>query len=102
MLIVEQTKPNTYIVQTTSGEAYFLKTEKSHQLGTSIQLGASLKARDPKELYTELSLGSGFDMQSFLEYQFNYDKRLLMKGIAGTLYEKFSLPSAKADLKPSW
>ncbi len=102
VLIVEQTKPNTYIVQTASGEAYFLKTEKSHQLGTSIQLGASLKARDPKELYTELSLGSGFDMQSFLEYQFNYDKRLLMKGIAGTLYEKFSLPSAKADLKPSW
>lgn len=54
------------------------------------------------KLYTELSLGSGSDFQNFWDYQFNYDKWLLMKGIEGTLYEKFSLPSAKADLKPSW
>ena len=38
VLVIEQTKPNTYIVQTASGENYFLKTDKSHKLGSSIQL----------------------------------------------------------------
>lgn len=97
VLILEQTKPNTYIVQTASGEAYFLKTEKSHQLGTVLQLGAALKPIDPSKLYTELTFGSG--RQSFLAYQFNYDKWLLMKGIAGTLYEKFSLPAKASTLQ---
>lgn len=100
VLVLEQTKPTTYLVQTLSGEQYFLKTEKTHHVWTALRLGASLKARDPSKLYTELALGSGW--QAFFDYQFNYDKWMLMKSIDGTLYEKFSLPSKDSAFHDTW
>ena len=100
VLVLEQTKPNTYIVQTNNGKTYFLKTETPHHIGKSLHLGAALKTIDPSKLYTEL-LFSG-DGENFRDYQFNYDKRLLMKGISGTLYEKFSLPAQQNKIQASW
>ena len=100
VLILEQTKPNTYIVQTQNGKAYFLKTEKPHPVGKSIRLGASLKTIDTSKLYTELSFSR--DINTFRTYQFNYDKWMLMKDISGTLYEKFSLPSKVSKIQDSW
>lgn len=99
VLVLEQTKPNTYIVQTQNGKAYFLKTEKPHPVGKSIRLGASFKAVDTSKLYTELSFSG--DINTFRTYQFNYDKWMLMKGISGTLYEKFSLPSKASKIQDS-
>lgn len=55
VLVLEQTKPNTYIVQTQNGKEYFLKTKKTHHIGSNLGLGASLKAIDSSKLYTELS-----------------------------------------------
>ena len=100
VLILEQTKPNTYIVQTNNGKTYFLKTEMPHQIGKSLHLGATLKTIDPSKLYTELLFSGG--RENFRDYQFNYDKRLLMKGISGTLYEKFSLPAQQNKIQASW
>ena len=91
VIVLEQTKPNTYIVQTNNEKTYFLKTETPHHIGKSLHLGATLKTIDPSKLYTELLFSGGGE--NFRDYQFNYDKRLLMKGISGTLYEKFSLPA---------
>ena len=54
VLVLEQTKPNTYIVQTNNGKTYFLKTETPHHIGKSLHLGASLKTINPSKLYTEL------------------------------------------------
>ena len=100
VLILEQTKPNTYIVQTNNGKTYFLKTEMPHQIGKSLHLGATLKTIDPSKLYTELLFSGGGE--NFRDYQFNYDKRLLMKGISGTLYERFSLPAQQNKIQTSW
>ena len=100
VLVLEQTKPNTYIVQTQNGKEYFLKTKKTHHIGSNLGLGASLKAIDSSKLYTELSFS--WDLENFRDYQFNYDKRLLMKGISGTLYEKFSLPAQQNKIQTSW
>ena len=100
VLILEQTKPNTYIVETNNGKTYFLKTEMPHQIGKSLYLGATLKTIDPSKLYTELLFSGG--RENFRDYQFNYDKRLLMKGISGTLYEKFSLPAQQNKIQASW
>lgn len=100
VLVLEQTKPNTYIVQTNNGKTYFLKTETPHHIGKSLHLGAALKTIDPSKLYTELLFSGGGE--NFRDYQFNYDKRLLMKGISGTLYEKFSLPAQQNKIQTSW
>ena len=100
VLVLEQTKPNTYIVQTNNGKTYFLKTETPHHIGKSLHLGATLKTIDPSKLYTELLFSGGGE--NFRDYQFNYDKRLLMKGISGTLYEKFSLPAQQNKIQASW
>jgi hypothetical protein len=55
VLVLEQTKPNTYIVQTQNGKEFFLKTKKIHHIGSNLRLGASLKSIDSSKLYTELS-----------------------------------------------
>lgn len=100
VIVLEQTKPNTYIVQTNNGKTYFLKTETPHHIGKSLHLGASLKTINPSKLYTELLFN--WNLENFRDYQFNYDKRLLMKGISGTLYEKFSFPAQQNKIQVSW
>lgn len=100
VLVLEQTKPNTYIVQTQNGKEFFLKTKKIHHIGSNLRLGASLKSIDSSKLYTELSFSWG--LESFWTYQFNYDKWMLMKDISGTLYEKFSLPTKQNEIQASW
>lgn len=90
--VKEQSKPDTYLVETSEGKQYFLKTKTSHQPGTKLQLGGSLKAVDLSKCYAELAFQSGSGFSEFFSYQFNYDKRLLMRGIHGTLYEQFSFP----------
>lgn len=92
VLIEEQTKPDTYIVKTADNYRYFLKTAPHYEVWASLRLWASLKPIDRSKLYSELSLQSGFSLQNWLSYQFNYDKWLVMKGLQGTLYERFSLP----------
>ncbi|MBB1579123.1 MAG: ComEC/Rec2 family competence protein [candidate division SR1 bacterium] len=93
-LISEQTKPDTYLVASSDGKNYLLKSEQLLEIGKIYQIGAKYKPLDLANTYSQFSnhnSESGFSLSGFFDYQFNYDKWLLMKGYYGSLYSNFSV-----------
>ena len=93
-LISEQTKPDTYLVASSDWKNYLLKSEQLLEIWKIYQIWAKYKPLDPANTYSQFSKHNSenwFSLSWFFDYQFNYDKWLLMKGYHGSLYSNFSV-----------
>ena len=93
-LISEQTKPDTYLVTSSDWKNYLLKSEQLLEIWKTYQIWAKYKPLDLANTYSQFSKHNSenwFSLSWFFDYQFNYDKRLLMKGYHGSLYSNFSV-----------
>ena len=93
-LISDQTKPDTYLVASSDWKNYLLKSEQLLEIWKVYQIWAKYKPLDLANTYSQLwkeSSESWFFLSWFFDYQFNYDKWLLMKGYHGSLYANFSV-----------
>ena len=93
-LISDQTKPDTYLVAWSDWKNYLLKSEQLLEIWKVYQIWAKYKPRDLANTYSQFSKQNSetwFSLSWFFEYQFNYDKWLLMKGYHGSLYANFSV-----------
>lgn len=93
-LISEQTKPDTYLVASSDWKNYLLKSEQLLEIWKTYQIWAKYKPLDLANTYSQFSKHNSETWLSFswfFDYQFNYDKWLLMKGYHGSLYANFSV-----------
>ena len=66
-----------------------MSSQQTYHIGDQLFLSANVKP-----LNTDIIFDSTFippRQEAFWDYQFNYDKRIFMKGIDGTAYEKQAL-----------
>ena len=93
-LISDQTKPDTYLVAWSDWKNYLLKSEQLLEIWKTYQIWAKYKPLDLANTYSQFSKQNSetwFSLSWFFDYQFNYDKWLLMKGYHGSLYSNFSV-----------
>lgn len=94
-----------YIFSDAKDRKYFLYSEQQYQIGQIIYLQANFKAgltginliynfkKQAQHITREITAlqNTNSSISWFFQHQFNYPKRLMMKGYYGTLYEKSSL-----------
>ncbi|MFZ2151081.1 MAG: ComEC/Rec2 family competence protein [Candidatus Absconditicoccaceae bacterium] len=81
--IVDTYSFGKYIFENNLGEQYILNTDKNYQIGDNLRLAGYAK---DVNLFADRSSLSGFWNRSF-----DYDKRLIMKGYRGNIYEGNSI-----------
>ncbi len=90
--ISDTQKYHRYYVETQDWKTYALNSEKDYHIWDILYLSANQKDLDFSNIFS-LSWNAIFTKE-FWNYDFNYDKRLFMKWVDGTMYEKTSF---KAD-----
>ena len=94
--ISDTQKYHRYYVETAEWKTYALTSEKDLHIWDQIFLSASKKDLDYSKILS-LSWNSIFTKE-FWNYEFNYDKRLFMKWVDGSMYEKTSF-KAECEIK---
>jgi hypothetical protein len=87
--IIDTQKYHTYLFENAAGEIWRLSSNQTYHIGDQIFLSASVKLLDTSVIFDSTFIPPW--EAEFRDYQFNYDKRIFMKGIDGTAYEKQAL-----------
>ena len=94
--ITDTQKYHKYYIETTEWKKYLLTSESDYNIWDLIFLSASKKDLDLSSIF---SLNwNAFFTKEFRNYEFNYDKRLFMKWVNGSMYEKNSI-KAECEIK---
>jgi len=87
--------------------SYLLVSENDYQIGDQIRIVGNLKQVNSRQLTVnsrvsdakELLVVSWSLFTNLFHYEFNYDKRLKMKWIQGTIFEQNSIPLLNSNFK---
>jgi len=94
--ISDTQKYHKYYVETQDGKTYLLNSEKDYHIWDILYLSATEKDLDFSNIFS--SSGNTIFSNEFWNYEFNYDKRLFMKWVDGSMYEKVSF-KAECEIK---
>jgi hypothetical protein len=87
--ITDTQKYHVYLFEDEAGKVWRLSSNQTYPIGNQLFLSASIKPLDTNVIFDSTFISPW--KAEFWEYQFNYDKRIFMKGIDGTAYEKQAL-----------
>ena len=93
--ISDTQKYHKYYVETQNWKTYLLNSEKNYHIWDILYLSATEKDLDFSNIFS--STGNTIFSNEFWNYEFNYDKRLFMKWIDGSIYEKISIKANCED-----
>ncbi|MDR2191181.1 MAG: hypothetical protein LBP53_08735 [Candidatus Peribacteria bacterium] len=87
--IIDTQKYHVYLFEDEKGNVRRLSSKQTYHIGDQLFLSASLLRLQLQKVFNANFIPPR--TAEFWDYQFNYDKRIFMKGIAGTAYEKQSI-----------
>ena len=93
--ISDTQKYHKYYVETQDWKTYLLSSEKDYHIWDILYLSATEKDLDFSNIFS--SIGNTIFSNEFWNYEFNYDKRLFMKWVDGSMYEKVSIKANCED-----
>ena len=93
--ISDTQKYHKYYVETQDWKTYLLSSEKDYHIWDILYLSATEKDLDFSNIFS--STGNTIFSNEFWNYEFNYDKRLFMKWVDGSMYEKVSIKANCED-----